>query len=57
MRHELDPELATDIVWNGAVVTRSAAEAERRYRVPVLMYHSIADDGIDSKNHTSVVQQ
>lgn len=45
MRHELDPALAADVVWNGPIVTRIAAEVERHYRLPVLMYHAIADEG------------
>lgn len=45
MKAELDTALAADVVWNGALVTRLAAEAERHFRVPVLMYHSIAEDG------------
>ena len=45
IRSELDPELSGKVVWDGAVVTREEAEAERRYRVPVLMYHSISDTG------------
>ncbi|MDB5723777.1 MAG: hypothetical protein JWQ16_531 [Novosphingobium sp.] len=44
-RDELHAKLAADVVWNGAVVTRQAAEAERCYRFPVLMYHSIAAAG------------
>lgn len=44
-RDELHAELAADVVWNGAVVTRQAAEEERCYRFPVLMYHSLAEDG------------
>lgn len=44
-RCELHAELAADVVWNGAIVTRQAAESERRYRFPVLMYHSVAQDG------------
>ncbi|MCJ2188376.1 trifunctional glycosyltransferase/class I SAM-dependent methyltransferase/polysaccharide deacetylase [Novosphingobium beihaiensis] len=48
IRSELDPALAADAVWNGALVTRGEAEAERHYRVPVLMYHSISSHGPDS---------
>jgi peptidoglycan/xylan/chitin deacetylase (PgdA/CDA1 family) len=44
-RPGLHPELAADVVWNGAIVTRPAAEAKRCYRVPVLMYHSVARAG------------
>ena len=44
-RRELHAELAADVVWNGALVTRQAAEAERCYRLPVLMYHSVAQEG------------
>lgn len=45
VRHELGPELAADVVWNGALVSRAAAEAERCTRLPVLLYHSVAEDG------------
>lgn len=44
-RRELHAELTADVVWNGAIVTRQAAEAERCYRLPVLMYHSVAAEG------------
>lgn len=47
VRHELGPELAADVVWNGALVSRAAAEAERCTRLPVLLYHSIAETGPD----------
>jgi peptidoglycan/xylan/chitin deacetylase (PgdA/CDA1 family)/GT2 family glycosyltransferase len=43
-RDGLEPELAADVVWNGAVTTREAAEKERCYRIPVLLYHSIGTD-------------
>lgn len=45
VKEELDPELAADVVWNGALRTRIDAEAERTSRLPVLLYHSIAEDG------------
>lgn len=45
VRDELGPELSADVVWNGAIVTRAEAEAERCTRLPVLLYHSVAEDG------------
>jgi peptidoglycan/xylan/chitin deacetylase (PgdA/CDA1 family) len=34
------------VIWGGAVITRAEArERERATEVPILMYHSIADDG------------
>lgn len=34
------------VVWNGALMTRARAEAEELCRdVPILMYHSVADEG------------
>lgn len=44
-RRELHADLAADVVWNSALVTRQAAEAKRCYRFPVLMYHSVGEDG------------
>lgn len=44
-RPGLNAELAADVIWNGAILTRAQAEAERCYRVPVLMYHSVARSG------------
>lgn len=45
VRADLGPQLAADVVWNGAIVSRAAAEAERCTRLPVLLYHSVAQDG------------
>ena len=43
---ELLPELERTILWDGAVTTRDEAQAtESTSRVPILMYHSIADTG------------
>jgi peptidoglycan/xylan/chitin deacetylase (PgdA/CDA1 family)/2-polyprenyl-3-methyl-5-hydroxy-6-metoxy-1,4-benzoquinol methylase len=44
----LDPEVRRSVVWGGAVVTREQAQGERRGRIPVLMYHRIAEDGPES---------
>lgn len=42
----LDPDIAAMVVWNGAIRTRPQVfAAERTSRLPVLMYHRIADDG------------
>ena len=45
---DLDDDLASGVVWNGAIVSRLDADAHRATRVPVLMYHSIADEGPDA---------
>lgn len=38
--------VARNIVWGGArVLRRAVARSERRQRIPVLMYHSVADEG------------
>jgi len=38
--------VARKIVWDGArALRRDVARSERRQRIPVLMYHSVADDG------------
>ncbi|WP_411969515.1 glycosyltransferase [Mesorhizobium sp. CA10] len=38
--------VARNIVWGGArALRRDVARSERRQRIPVLMYHSVADDG------------
>ncbi|PBC10523.1 trifunctional glycosyltransferase/class I SAM-dependent methyltransferase/polysaccharide deacetylase [Mesorhizobium sp. WSM3859] len=38
--------VARNIVWGGArALRRDVARNERRQRIPVLMYHSVADDG------------
>jgi peptidoglycan/xylan/chitin deacetylase (PgdA/CDA1 family)/GT2 family glycosyltransferase len=41
----LAPEVERFIVWGGAVVTRAEAARRQTTRVPVLMYHRIADNG------------
>jgi len=42
----LDVEVARNVVWGGARALRGdVARSEQRARIPVLMYHSIADDG------------
>lgn len=42
----LSPEIEKAILWDGAVVTRDEARArETTAEIPILMYHSIADDG------------
>lgn len=43
---DLDPVVASGVVWNGAVRTRTdVEESERTYVLPVPMYHRIAEDG------------
>ncbi|TIV59648.1 MAG: methyltransferase domain-containing protein, partial [Mesorhizobium sp.] len=38
--------VARNVVWGGArALRRDVARNERRQRIPVLMYHSVADDG------------
>ncbi|TIO51070.1 MAG: glycosyltransferase [Mesorhizobium sp.] len=38
--------IARNIVWGGArALRRDVARSERRQRIPVLMYHGVADDG------------
>ncbi|AZN98282.1 glycosyltransferase [Mesorhizobium sp. M9A.F.Ca.ET.002.03.1.2] len=38
--------VSRNIVWGGArALRRDVARSERRQRIPVLMYHSVADDG------------
>jgi peptidoglycan/xylan/chitin deacetylase (PgdA/CDA1 family)/SAM-dependent methyltransferase len=42
----LSPEVEKCILWDGAVMTRAEAQTtESATQVPILMYHSIADDG------------
>ena len=42
----LEPEVARQIVWGGAEIRRADAyRSERTERVPILMYHRIAEDG------------
>lgn len=43
----IGPEIARQIVWGGAVATRTEVRDERRNHVPVLMYHRIAEEGPD----------
>lgn len=42
---KLEPNVARFVIWNGPVARRSDVERERAYRVPVLMYHRVAEDG------------
>lgn len=41
----LEPALESFIVWGGAVRRRREVEREKSWRVPVLAYHRIADEG------------
>jgi peptidoglycan/xylan/chitin deacetylase (PgdA/CDA1 family)/GT2 family glycosyltransferase len=41
----LDRDVARFVVWGGAAMRRSDAARERRKRLPVLMYHAVAEDG------------
>jgi peptidoglycan/xylan/chitin deacetylase (PgdA/CDA1 family) len=46
---EIEPEVARFILWGGAKARRSnLAVTEQHHRIPVLMYHSIADHGISA---------
>ncbi|MET3580214.1 peptidoglycan/xylan/chitin deacetylase (PgdA/CDA1 family) [Mesorhizobium robiniae] len=46
IRAPIGIEVARNIVWGGArALRRDVARSERRQRIPVLMYHSVADDG------------
>ncbi|MEI9429877.1 SAM-dependent methyltransferase, partial [Mesorhizobium sp. Cs1299R1N3] len=46
IRAPIEMEVARNIVWGGArALRREVARSERRQRIPVLMYHSICDDG------------
>lgn len=42
---DLDPALQADVVWNTTFTSRIAAERERTSDLPVLAYHSIAEQG------------
>jgi peptidoglycan/xylan/chitin deacetylase (PgdA/CDA1 family) len=43
---EIEPEVARLILWGGAKARRSSlAVTEQHHRIPVLMYHSVADHG------------
>jgi peptidoglycan/xylan/chitin deacetylase (PgdA/CDA1 family) len=42
----LTPEVEKSVVWDGAVTTRAeACASEIAAEIPILMYHSVADDG------------
>jgi GT2 family glycosyltransferase/peptidoglycan/xylan/chitin deacetylase (PgdA/CDA1 family)/2-polyprenyl-3-methyl-5-hydroxy-6-metoxy-1,4-benzoquinol methylase len=41
----LDDTIARGVVWNGAIRTRSSLRDVNTYKVPVLMYHRVGDDG------------
>lgn len=44
---EIEPAVARFILWGGAMARRSnLAVTEQHHRVPVLMYHSVADEGV-----------
>ncbi|MEI9431510.1 SAM-dependent methyltransferase, partial [Mesorhizobium sp. Cs1299R1N3] len=46
VRAPLGIGVARNIVWGGArALRRDVARSERRQRIPVLMYHSVADEG------------
>jgi peptidoglycan/xylan/chitin deacetylase (PgdA/CDA1 family)/protein-L-isoaspartate O-methyltransferase len=46
VQSQLEPEVARHVVWGGATALRHHVQAiERRERMPVLMYHRIADYG------------
>ncbi|MGX5831127.1 trifunctional glycosyltransferase/class I SAM-dependent methyltransferase/polysaccharide deacetylase [Mesorhizobium sp. 43Arga] len=46
IRAPVDMGVARKIVWGGArALRRDVARSERRQRIPVLMYHSVCDDG------------
>ncbi|MER9330835.1 trifunctional glycosyltransferase/class I SAM-dependent methyltransferase/polysaccharide deacetylase [Mesorhizobium sp. M0488] len=46
VRAPIEMEVARNIVWGGArALRRDVARNERRRRIPVLMYHSISDNG------------
>ncbi|MER9902292.1 glycosyltransferase, partial [Mesorhizobium sp. M0130] len=46
IRAPVEIGVARNIVWGGArVLRRDVARSERRQRIPVLMYHSVADEG------------
>lgn len=42
---DLDPKMARHIVWGGAVRRREEVARRRSWRVPVLMYHGVSEDG------------
>ena len=43
----LEPAVARRVLWNGASALRGEVAEERRQTIPVLMYHSISDEGPD----------
>ncbi|RWO61276.1 trifunctional glycosyltransferase/class I SAM-dependent methyltransferase/polysaccharide deacetylase [Mesorhizobium sp.] len=46
IRARLEIGVARNIVWGGArALRRDVARSERRQRIPVLMYHSVSDEG------------
>ncbi|MER8483095.1 trifunctional glycosyltransferase/class I SAM-dependent methyltransferase/polysaccharide deacetylase [Mesorhizobium sp. M1322] len=46
IRAPLEIGVARNIVWGGArALRRDVARSERRQRIPVLMYHSVSDEG------------
>ncbi|MER9303701.1 trifunctional glycosyltransferase/class I SAM-dependent methyltransferase/polysaccharide deacetylase [Mesorhizobium sp. M0496] len=46
IRAPIEIGVARNIVWGGArALRRDVARTERRQHIPVLMYHSVADDG------------
>lgn len=46
IRAPVEIGVARKIVWGGArALRRDVARSERRQRIPVLMYHSVSDDG------------
>ncbi|WP_246680237.1 trifunctional glycosyltransferase/class I SAM-dependent methyltransferase/polysaccharide deacetylase [Mesorhizobium sp. 10.2.3] len=46
IRAPIEIGVARNIVWGGArALRRDVARSERRQRIPVLMYHSVADEG------------
>ncbi|RUV00344.1 MAG: glycosyltransferase [Mesorhizobium sp.] len=46
IRARIEIGVARNIVWGGArALRRDVARSERRQRIPVLMYHSVSDDG------------
>ncbi|TIO06214.1 trifunctional glycosyltransferase/class I SAM-dependent methyltransferase/polysaccharide deacetylase [Mesorhizobium sp.] len=46
IRARIEMGVARKIVWGGArALRRDVARSERRPRIPVLMYHSVAEDG------------
>ncbi|OWK19307.1 hypothetical protein AJ88_44960 [Mesorhizobium amorphae CCBAU 01583] len=46
IRARIEMGVARKVVWGGArALRRDVARSERRQRIPVLMYHSVADQG------------